>query len=454
MPTLDLDAFGGFTDRQREARDIVMRAVSGMDDVEDLLLLYGGAAGGGKSYWCRWMLALLLIYWYQAKGLRGVRVGLFCEDYPSLEDRQLSKIESEFPKWMGKFVGIPNPTLTLTESLGGGVISFRNLKEAGRYDSAEFAAMAVDELSKNPADVFNELRKRRRWPGVPVCPFLGATNPGGAGHAWVKSLWIDRSPDEGTLGKIDNANVKFVQAFARDNPHLDPKYITANLASLPEEMRRRFEDGDWDIFEGQYLVEWRKQLHVVEPFAIPDNWPRWTATDYGTTMLKPTFATLWFAQDPETGRRFVYRELYGQGWLAAEQAQRIMDAERGGEVVRRRIGDPAMFNNVNGDGTSPADSYRKEGLLLIRGYNDRVKGWHLVREALTMWPDGRPGLQAFSTCRNLVRTAPTLMHDDHNPEDVDTDGEDHLWDAARYGLSANLAKLSVERKPRKGFWAA
>jgi phage terminase large subunit len=137
-----------FTDRQ-------MEAVRRLDSGTVKFLLYGGALGGGKSYFLRWILVRLLMTWFQTKGLRRVQVMLACEDYPSLKDRQLSKIGSEFPLWLGKSSSDHKDygrCFILNDEYGGGVLCFRNLDDSSKYQSAEFAAIAVDELTKNDVD--------------------------------------------------------------------------------------------------------------------------------------------------------------------------------------------------------------------------------------------------------------------------------------------------------------
>jgi phage terminase large subunit len=212
------------TERQRE----FWAAVKNHDYV-----LFGGAAGGGKSYILRWTLVGLLLKW-AGGGRRGVRVGLFCEDYPALRDRHLARIRYEFPDWLGTYRDTTHE-FELSPSYGSGVISFRNLDDPSKYLSSEFAAIAIDELTRNDQATFDFLRMRLRWPGIEDVKFLAATNPGGPGHGWVKQLWIDRQfPPE--LASIKR-KFAFIQARAEDNPHLPPSYVDG-LRTLPEHMRR------------------------------------------------------------------------------------------------------------------------------------------------------------------------------------------------------------------------
>lgn len=436
----------------REVMGPLPKQEQALDAIYDAkYVLYGGAAGPGKSYWLRWAAVHFLIECGMA-GHRGVRVGLFCEDYPTLRDRQISRIKREFPAWLGTVRDTRDDGLGfhLEPRWGGGFIALRNLDDPAKYASTEFAAEFVDELTKNDRQTFDDLRFRLRWPGIDHTPFVAATNPGSIGHAWVKKLWVDRdfSGDDAALDPEDFA---FIQALPRDNPHLGPSYW-AQLDSLPERMRRALRDGHWDVFAGQVFSEWRGDVHTCKPFDIPKDWPKWTATDYGYVAPR---CTLWLARDRENRRTYVYREQYETGVPAKEQASRIRFASAG-ENVSAHFGDPSMWQRREDDkgGTSLAEEYAKGGVHLSRANNQRITGKNYVHDSLR-WCDERgvqtqePELQVFSTCTNLIRTLPVLPYDEVRIEDVDTDAEDHAYDALRYGLGAWHAGLAIVRLPKR-----
>lgn len=204
--------------------------------------LYGGSLGSGKSYWLRWMMVYWLIKLHAKTGLEGIRAGLFCEDYPSLEDRHLSKVKYEFPAWLGTYNGSRHE-FTLAAEYGSGVIAFRNLDDPEKYLSVEFAVMGVDEINRNQIVTFRELRKRLRWAGIKDVRFLAACNP--IGEAWVKNWWVKRMfpPEEN-----EQYEFVFVPALPTDNPYLDASYYKS-LESLPELQRRAFLEGNWDSFD-------------------------------------------------------------------------------------------------------------------------------------------------------------------------------------------------------------
>jgi phage terminase large subunit len=410
-------------------------------------ILYGGAMGGGKSFWLRWELLRLLLYYYAKYDLKGVVVGLFCEDYPSLKDRHLSKIKYEFPAWLGDF-NTQDHNFILKKDFGEGVLAFRNLDDPSKYQSSEFATEGVDELTKNKKDTFDFLRTRLRWPGIPTfdTKFLAGTNPGGIGHEWVKKLWIDRDFDS---SEQEKELFTFIQAKAKDNPHLDEGYYKS-LESLPMDLRRAFLEGDWDIFKGQYFKEWRREIHIVNPFEIPMGWKRFISIDYG--FAKPS-AVHWNAVDRE-GNFYIYRELYETELTYSALCKMIISMTPDNEIIDYWVGDPSMWAKKGETELSGAEiieqtyreKYRKmtawgqeviNELRFLKGNNDRINGWRVIREYLKpiMKQDKLSAkLQVFSNCENFIRTFPSLVYDPIRVEDLDTEGEDHSADSLRYAV--------------------
>lgn len=205
-------------------------------------VLFGGSVGSGKSYWIRWSVIYWLMKYYQKYGIKGIRAGVFCEDYPSLNDRHLSKVKFEFPTWLGKFNEAKHE-FTLAPEYGSGIIAFRNLDDPSKYLSVEFAVIAIDEVNRNPKTTFDMLRSRHRWPGIKDVRFIAGCNP--LGEAWVKNMWVKRlfSPDE-----KEQYEFVYVPALPTDNPHLPESYYKS-LESLPEVQRRAYLEGNWDAFD-------------------------------------------------------------------------------------------------------------------------------------------------------------------------------------------------------------
>lgn len=419
-------------------------------------ILYGGAMGGGKSYWLRWMNVKLLLLFFQKYGLRGVRVGLFCEDYPSLNDRHISKMNYELPTWLGT-LNKGDKEYTLKPEYGSGVIALRNLDDSSKYASSEFAAVSVDELTRDKQEVFNFLRTRMRWPGISDTKFLAGTNPGGIGHAWVKKMFIDR---EFEPGETEKDKFVYIKATAHDNRENLPESYFDQMQGLPEEMRRAYLEGDWNLFEGQYFSEWRDHIHVVEPFRIPETWKKFGAYDHG--RANPA-CFKWYAVDFD-GNVWVYREFYvnrkdgSPRWEAEQIASEVHRiTKEANEYLDYVVADSAIFSRT-GTGESIADIMRRNGIggspnipvMLpsnkaageVKG--GRVTGWAIMHQYLFWDEYTLPKIHYFSTCKDSIRTIPSLVYDDHNVEDLDTAGEDHAADCDSYFL-----RSLKDRRPDK-----
>jgi len=231
--TIKFSELSNFFPKQNEAKEASKRFK---------FTLFGGSVGSGKSRWLRWMMVYWLMKLYSKYDIPGIRAGLFCEDYPALEDRHLSKVKFEFPEWLGTH-NQQRHEFTLAPEYGSGIIAFRNLDDPQKYLSVEFAVMGVDEINRNPKPVFDMLRSRLRWPGIKETKFLAGCNP--LGEAWVKNIWVKRMfpPEE-----KEQYEFVFVPALPTDNPHLPQEYYKS-LESLPENQRKAYLEGNWDAFD-------------------------------------------------------------------------------------------------------------------------------------------------------------------------------------------------------------
>lgn len=406
-------------------------------------VLAGGVRGPGKSYWLRWALLGLLLY-YGSIGLRHVRVGLFCHTYIDLQDRQISKIEEEFPAWIGHVSSSQQEGLNffVNEEWGGGRLALRNLDDPNKYKGAEFGAIGVDQLEENTEEVFDKLRGSLRWPGVEHPKFLATANPGGPGNGFIKRMWIDRQfPSH--MARLADQFV-FIRGKPKDNPYLPTAYWE-QLEAQPDNLRRAWLLGDWDVFEGQAFTSWRYDLHTIEPRPMPDHWPIFGGLDWG--YAKP-FCHLWGRKDPDTDRIYVVREAYQAGLTDRQQARLLKSMDAPNEAVNLRYADPSLWSkkNVNDIVTSAADEYAAESVTLTKANNDRLEGKRKVDRMLQPLPDGRPQLLVFRSCPNLIRTLPMLAYDKVRPEDVDTDLEDHAYDALRYLLTGTVPIKTLQQR--------
>lgn len=452
------------TERQRE----FFRAVD-----EHRFTLYGGARGGGKSFVLRWLAIRLLLRW-AADGHTGVRVGIFCETFPALRERQLSRAmagrpEDRFPHWLGEW-NVSEKEFRLFPQYGGGVVCFRNLDDPEKYRSAEFAAVLIDELTRNKVDVFNALRGSRRWPGIDHTPFVAASNPTGVGHGWVKDVFVDRSFDLDETRNLVKVNPRtgrapyqrddfaYVRALPTDNPHNSDEYL-AELESLPDRMRKAFFEGSWDVFEGQAFEEWNSGVHVTGNSIQHLRGCHWYAgLDWGYRRGWIGLAAI----DAEGNVEFVHEvyfskvhaydaavAIFGDRWREFPAPLAIyyddqMDQDGGmknGMTIRsefeRGLRDvfggahggmqraPKMFPAVKGPGSRRTKKNLVHRYLAWR--EERYPKGHELAGRLVPW--ARPKLRFQKRCRHAIRTLPALPVDPDRPEDdVDTSAEDHAYD--------------------------
>lgn len=450
-------------------RDIAKFTARQMEAVRQLdsgkkFVLYGGALGGGKSYFLRWYAARRLIELGQ-RGFRHVTAMLACEDYPSLKDRQLSKIAREFHPSLGKMHGDHKDygrCFIFAPKWGSGVLCFRNLDDPSKYQSAEFAFIEVDELTKNTFETFTFLRTRLRWPGLKdgECQFVGATNPGGIGHGWVKQFWMDGKFPEEWIRPVDYRSLfAYIPSKATDNPHLDEAYWT-QLATLPPNLRTAFQDGDWNVFVGQAFPELSMAVHAIAPiWPVPGGAPVYMTFDWG--FGKP-FSVGWWWVDND-GRLIRCSEWYGwngtpdQGLRLPDSdiAMGIIEREKQMELDRRhqhviRLAGPDCFQKRpdyrgGGQGPSTAEVFAQHGIYLSVGDPSRDLKIRALRERLRVQSDGKPSLLVYETCDQFWRTMPNLVMDPRNLEDVDTKGEDHIFDEACHIAMARASAPEPEK---------
>lgn len=449
---ISLSSIYNFSEKQKQATAIADR---------HKFTLYGGAAGGGKSYWLRWYSLRWLILMYQKFGYKNLVGALFCEDYPTLKDRHVGKLEIEVPKWMGELKDTKAYGLCvkLSKDLGEGVLLLRNLDDPSKYMSTEFALIGIDELTMNNEDVFTNLRARLRWPGLAHTKFISGSNPGNRGHEWVRKRWITRDfpPEE-----KESNQFAYVPATVDDNPYIDPGYLLT-LESLPEKKRKALREGSWDIFEGQFFTEFEKERHVVptvERKNIPASWKRIRSID--VSGKNGTTSCHWYAIDNDKNV-WVYQEHYASGFDSDEHAEFIWHmshyVDEYGDLVPEdyvyTVMDSSAWDKMGHSETTAEIYLRKWQELdmehnvsvgqdsLIPSHKQRIMGWDVVHQYLRWYENDingklvrefQPKLRIMENCVNLIRTLPLAVTDKHNPLDVNTDGEDHALDDLRYCL--------------------
>ncbi|WP_167757033.1 terminase family protein [Amycolatopsis sp. CFH S0078] len=410
-------------------------------DAAEFDVLFGGAAGGGKSK------ALLMHGLRACSHSPGLRVGAFRRTYGELKESLLAELANVA---YGKDIGARwNGTEYELKFPNGSVIMFRyaeTLPDATRRQGGQYQLLLFDERTLLAPEVvsFLESRLRSGRADIPVLGIRSSSNPGGPGHGAVKQRYIaGTNHGEKVITDVRGRTVRFIPSKLSDNPHVNAEYAD-DLKALDPKLRKAFLDGDWDVFAGQMFTEWRHDRHVVEPMTLPAQWRRYNGLDWG---FAAPWCVLWAAVD-EDGRAWVYRELYATQVGEADQARRILAAEDSGEHIAARYADDAMWA-TRGDAKPIADVYADEGVDLTvagKGAGSRVIGWQRVHTYLgdaPACPHHRalgwtecPRLHVFSTCPELIRTLPSLPHaKTGNPEDADTTAEDHAPDALRYLLT-------------------
>jgi hypothetical protein len=280
------------------------------------------------------------------------------------------------------------------------------------------------------------------------------TNPGGRGHHWVKKMFIDPAPagkafeardlETGEVLKYPAGHEKagkalfkrrFIPARLSDNPYLATQGdYEAMLLSLPEQQRRQLLEGDWDIKEGAAFTEFDRNIHVVEPFKIPNNWVKFRACDYGYGSYS---AVLWFAVAPDE-QIIIYRELYVSKVLATDLADMVLDLEAQDGNIKYGVLDSSLWHKRGDTGPSLAEQMITRGCRWRpsdRSKGSRVAGKNEIHRRLQIDEfTENPRLVFFNTCVETISQLPAIPLDKKNPEDVDTNAEDHLYDALRYGI--------------------
>lgn len=414
-------------------------------------VFYGGAKGGGKS--CSLVIEAFLYGTEHA----GASIYLFRETYDDLEANLIKEWKDKIPREAQAHEfnnGGHYATLT-----NGSVIKFRyirNLIDAESYIGRSMDFIGVDELTRHERKAIQVLLSCLRSPkGFPPV-FKGTGNPGGIGHTFVKQDFIEAT-EYGRkiyLDPITGNKRQFIPATVYDNDVLmknDPAYVR-RLENLPENERKAFLHGDWDIFEGQFFAEFRHSIHVTEPFEIPRSWDRYFVLDYGLDML----AGYWIAIDTEK-QAYVYRELYQNNLIISDAAQKIVKLGAD-DRVRLSYGPPDLWNRRQDTGKSAAETFADNGLVLVEASNRRIPGWLGLKEWLKVITvkDEQLGdtyqtsrLKIFRNCKNLIRVLPQLQFDDKDPGDAAKEPHEltHACDAMRYffGDRPTATHLAIEK---------
>ena len=333
------------------------------------------------------------------------------------------------------------------------------IADVSQYMGSEYTWMGFDELPEWPTmEVYEFMGSCMRSTGEVPKLRRSTGNPGRAGHGWVKAYFIDVAKyGEVYVDPETGRSRQFIPAKLDDNPHLMHNLDYVNeLKALNPILRRAFLDGDWDVFLGQAFPEWNRDLHVIPATTWMDpSWPKWASLDWGTN--KP-YGMLFFTATP-SGHVWLYREAYGQ--KADAKTYNVGTHESAPEIAEREwrncygtnctecVFDSSMDAD-HGHGVTLAEHFRKAGWTMYPSIRNRLNGKAAVHAWLqTQLPDKYPVLQIFEeNCPHLIRTLPALPYATtgrNKNEDVDSDAEDHLYDALQYSAASNLAHGMILR---------
>lgn len=438
-------------------------------------ILFGGAAGGGKSH---------------LKRVAGISWSL---EIPKLQVYLFRRVSNDLKKnhmegpngFINLLAGLLkqnsasiNHTDLKIEFSNGACIFLchcQHEKDLIKYQGAEIHVLLIDEITHFTESMYRFLRGRVRMVGVELPEkykglfprILVSGNPGGIGHTWVKQTFIDAQPAYNLVkqNKSEGGLIRqYIPAKLHDNPALlkdDPDYEDRLSALGNPALVKAMKDGNWDVVLGAAFEEWNKDFHVLKPFEIPSNWKAYRAHDWGYS--KP-YAILYFAisngeevQTPLGPRCFprgsiiFFGEIYGWNGKADTGAKhtpsqisaRVLEKDAAfleqGIKVKDGPADSAIYTKADGE-TSIADKMEKEGVTWVpadKSPGSRVNGWGLMHEGLRNAVDHpleMPGIFFFDTCTHCIRTIPAMPVDPNKPEDVDTKSEDHIGDTARYAV--------------------
>jgi len=412
-------------------------------------VLYGGAAGGGKSYA---MLADPLRYMGHSS-FSGLLLRHTTEELRELIFKSQELYPQIWPgiKWSERKMQWVAPS--------GARLWMSYLDrddDAARYQGLAFSWIGFDELTQWATPfAWNYMRSRLRStaPDLPIY-MRATTNPGGRGHGWVKKMFIDPAVPNKAFNATDIETGKqmlypeghskqgdalfkrkFIPAILADNPYLaESGDYEAMLLSLPEQQRRQLLNGDWDIKEGAAFTEFNREVHVVEPFKVPSNWVKFRACDYGYGSYS---AVVWFTVAPDE-QLIVYRELYVSKVLATDLADMVLELEQHDGTIKYGVLDSSLWHKRGDTGPSLAEQMIMKGCRWRpsdRSKGSRVSGKNEIHRRLQVDEfTEEPRIVFFSNCVNIISQLPSIPLDKSNSEDVDTKSEDHLYDALRYGV--------------------
>lgn len=423
--------------------------------------LYGGAAGGGKSF-------ALLMAALQYVHVPGYAALILRRTFPQLT--QPGMIVPASKEWLaGTDARWSERDMSWTFP-SGAVLKFGHVNDenaALNYQGGAYQFVGFDELTQFTETMYTYIafsRQRRAVYGqikdVPI-RVRSTTNPGGPGHTWVKNRFPLKTGD--TPGTHDGRI--FIPAKVRDNLGLDADDYEKSLMHLPDVLRAQLMDGDWGAFEGAAYPQFSDDTHVVAAMDPPAGYERFESMDFGTTN-----PTAWLAWTVDyDGNLICYDELYEPG-LPSVTAPKVLERRT---VWRSDIcyGDPSIWNKAGvtnrwGEPASVGTEFQEFGVHIVKANNDTVAGYVRLAELVKPDPErlfpawhpkagqpGAPRLYVTRSCPNLIEQMQAAVlageTEPHPGEQVSRRWEGphgHAHASARYGV---MSRPDPSKMPEK-----
>ena len=405
-------------------------------------VLYGGAAGGGKSY-------AMIIDPLRNCHRPAHRALILRRSMPELRE-MIDKSRELYPQ------AFPGAKFREVEKLwnfpSGAKVEFGFLErdaDVYRYQGQAYSWIGFDEITHLPTEFsWNYLASRLRTTDPEIKTYLRCTaNPGGVGSHWVKTRYIQPAEHNTSFLGKDGLTRKFIPAKLADNPYLAEDGVYEQmLKSLPPIQRRQLLEGNWDVAEGAAFVEFSPLHHVITPFELPLHWERLKGIDYGYASES---CCLWGIMDQNDGTLIIYRELYKKGLTGEELGSIITDMELEDPYSVSGVLDTAAWARTGTTGPTVGEALVRQGHKLRPADKNRIQGKIQIHEFLKVKENGRPKLQIFNTCPNLIRELQSIPLSKNNPEDVDTHASDHAYDALRYMIMSRPRMVNTFDRLRR-----
>ncbi len=409
-------------------------------DSTEAEVLFGGAAGGGKSY--GQMVDTLLF----ALKYPGSKQLVLRRTFAELDKSLIRLSLSLFPKRIYSF----NSSSHTGKFKNGSCVDFgycATENDVYQYQSAEYDVIRFDELTHFTEAQYVYLISRVRGANSYPKQIKSSTNPGGIGHGWVKKRFVDCGERGKSFVGEDGMERIFIPSLLDDNRFLcegDPKY-RERLLALPERERKALLYGDWDIFEGQYFNEFKRDIHVTQPFEIPRSWRKFRTIDYGLDRL----ACLWIAVSPSSDF-FVYREYCESNLPISAAAKAILERTPDAEEIYATLAPPDLWSRSQETGKTKASLFSEYGINFTKTSNDREAGWLSLKELISVNGKGETRLKFFPHCAEIISCLPALTVDKLKPSDCATEPHEitHAPDALR-GFAIFYARPKPEKSEEK-----